>query len=153
MSVQPSSFIALSGLRTSKCVQFLAITYRNTNLGSILLEDGINVTGSFTNSLGSSIPLVDVEFYRTANGQLYDTLHENGNVDGDFSAVVYADDYNLTLTPPVGSNLAPKYIYNLPCYTQTSLGTIVLDTAVSVTGIVLTALSPLPGTLIEATNA
>jgi len=144
----------LSGpVRISKRVHIDLPSSSPINLGSILLEDGINVTGSFTNSLGSSVPLVDVEFYRTANGQLYDTLHENGNVAGDFSAVVYADDYNLTLTPPVGSNLAPKYIYNQACYTQTALGTIVLDTAVSVTGIVLTALSPLPGTLIEATNA
>jgi hypothetical protein len=45
LSVQPSSFIALSGLRTSKCVQFLAATYRNTNLGSILLHFKPDATG------------------------------------------------------------------------------------------------------------
>lgn len=143
----------LSGpTRISKRVSIDLPSSSPINLGTILLEDGINITGSFTDSLGTSIPLVDVEFYRTVNGQLYDTLHENGNAAGDFSAVVYADDYNLTLTPPAGSNLAPKYIYNQSCYAPTTLGTIVLEAAVNVSGIVWSATSPLPNTLIEATN-
>ncbi|MAJ28278.1 hypothetical protein CBD41_02530 [bacterium TMED181] len=123
------------------------------NLGQIILEDGVTVSGSFSDNLGNPVPSVDVEFFLFNTGQAYETLHENGNQAGNFSAAVISNDYNLTFTPNPASGLGAYYIENLECYTPTNLGNIVLSPSATISGAVTSSGTPLAGIQILAADS
>jgi len=144
---------ATGPVRVSKRITLNLPPVNPTSIGEIVLDDGVNVTGSFADSAGSPVPLVDVEFYLSSNGQLYDTLHENGNQSGTFNAVVHENDYNLTFTPNPISGLGPAYIENVPCFSATDLGVITLNASAELTGLVSSNGVPLQGISILAVDA
>ncbi len=139
-------------VRVSKQSQLSIAPVSPVSIGQIILDDGVTVSGSFTDSLGNPVPGVDVEFYMFDTGQIYETLHENGNQAGDFSANVHTNDYNLTFTPPASSGLGPFFMENVECYSARNLGTLVLNPAATLSGSVTSTGVGLDGILITAVD-
>lgn len=141
----------LSGpVRVSRQLQLMIAPVSPVSIGQIILDDGVTVSGSFTDSMGNPVPSVDVEFYLFNTGQIYETLHENGNQAGTFSANVHTNDYNLTFTPPATSGLGPLYLENIDCYSARDLGPLLLSPAATLDGVVTSAGVGLDGIAITA---
>ena len=139
-------------VRVSKQIQVSIAPVSPVSIGQIILDDGVTVSGSFTDSSGNPVPSVDVEFYLFSTGQVYETLHENGNQAGTFSANVHTNDYNLTFTPPVASGLGPFFLMNVECYSARDLGTLVLSPAATLSGSVTSSGVGLEGIQITAVD-
>jgi hypothetical protein len=140
-------------VRVSRRIQLTIAPVSPVNIGQIILEDGVTVSGSFVDGQGNPVPSVDVEFYLFSSGQIYETLHENGNQAGSFSANVPANDYNLTFTPPVTSGLGSLFLENVDCYAATSFGTLVMNPAATLSGVVTSAGMGLEGIQVTATDS
>ncbi|MCA9753376.1 MAG: T9SS type A sorting domain-containing protein [Gemmatimonadetes bacterium] len=117
-----------------------------TNVGTIVLADGLAVTGSARGPGNVALVDVDLDFEDATTNDLIYTPRDNTDALGNFNVLVPEGTYHVTVKSAAGSNLAWKSVYDVPVTGPTSIGTVALSPGVTVTGTVRNgAAQPLPG--------
>ncbi len=106
------------------------------NLGSLLLEQGFQVSGQVTDSAGSPVSGADLNFFDVYTGIKSETVHDNTDVNGNYSVVVPPRTYNVNFIPPAGVPLATVRVPNVVITASRSGFNAVLPDAFAVSGFV-----------------
>ncbi len=107
-----------------------------TDLGQIVLPDGVLLSGRCVDTSGLPVPLVDVEILDPTTGTPYPTVHENADVAGNFSFATDPGIYDLLLVASSNSGLSPHFQSGVVLTSDLDLGDIVMQPGFSLSGIV-----------------
>ncbi|NNE09355.1 MAG: T9SS type A sorting domain-containing protein [Gemmatimonadetes bacterium] len=107
----------------------------NLDLGTIVLEPGLFVSGQVVDQGLSPIENLDFDYEDDLTGDVIFTPRDNTDGSGDFNTAVPAGSYRVVLNPPTGSGLAYKAI-SITVGADTTLGQITMEPGFTLSGIV-----------------
>lgn len=105
-------------------------------LGTTPLAFGDLVTGRVVDANGVGVPGVNIDAFRVSNGNSENIANDGTDANGNFSATIDADVYDLHFYPPrpPTTTHVPKVVHNVVVAGTRNLGTITLEAGVSLSG-------------------
>ncbi len=112
------------------------------DVGSLILEEGVAVSGLVADGSGAIVPGTDLDFIISATGVEIPTAHDNANSSGQFSVQVVPSTYDIAFRPSFVSGLAPLVVPSVAVTTNINLGTVTLPDGTAFTGTILAGGAP-----------
>lgn len=120
------------------------------DLGIITLPQGVIVSGTTQDNMGTPVPDVDLDFILSATQIEIPTAQDNANSMGVFAVPVEPETYDIAFRPPFVTGLAPRVLVNTAVLTATDLGGVVLAPGFALEGNVTDGnLQPVLGVEVE----
>jgi len=108
----------------------------NTNLGDVLIPQGLTITGHVQRTNGNPLANVDVDVEDAATHQSIYVQGDTTDASGNFSILLGAGTYDIDICPSPSLLLVASDFDSLVVSANTNLGTIVLVPGVTLTGTV-----------------
>lgn len=105
-------------------------------LGDVKLGSNHNVYGLVTDTIGTPLNGIDLDFTDQAYNQQVELNNDNTTAAGTFLTQATDGTYTIDFRPPAATPYAPKTIFDVPVTADVNLGTIVLGNAVILSGTV-----------------
>jgi hypothetical protein len=139
------SFLPSTSAFAPAQVTDLAVPASGTvNMGIIVLQAGIPLSGTVQTSTGAPVFLADINVYDQATGQTLFTPGDSTDALGNFAVTVPAGTYRVRARPPGGLILVAEQVENIVVAGPTIVPTFVLQPGVMLTGTVLDSVTLLP---------
>ncbi len=111
----------------------------NTNMGTVALTKGLVLSGTVLGPSSTAVVNADIDV-RTSPGRVSVFIpHDNTDSSGNFSVIVPAGTYELTVEPRPGSNLVGARRKSVAVAANTKLTTITLAAGVTLSGTIANA--------------
>ncbi len=104
----------------------------DTDLGSIMLNDGFMISGVVQDSQGVA-PSVSAEAYFAASGDRVHIPQSNSGLDGSYSFILPAGTFDLKWSPPLGQGTARLIVEDFVVAGDVVFGPVLADSTMSVT--------------------
>lgn len=112
------------------------VTPPSVALGTIVLPEGVVVTGITVDGGANPVPNVDLDFIDSATQVEVPVGQDNANGSGQFAAVVTPGTYDIAFRPQFATGLAPVLIPAVSASTDITLGAVTLPVGFVLSGTV-----------------
>lgn len=114
------------------------------NLGTVTIQQGFQLTGTVTATTGLPVAGTDLNVYDVNTGAKLFTPGDNTNLAGAFDVTVPAGTWRVRFSPPGAALLVAREIQPVSVTGPTSMGTVVLQPGVQLSGVVVNAVTLAP---------
>jgi len=125
----------------------------DTNIGDVVLQPGLFVTGTLLNSLGGPVVGADLDFTHFATGEQALTLSDNSDASGNFSVVVAAGTWDIEVCPAAGQALVGREFSGVPIATDASVGIHTLLDGIALFGTIFDGGLPAAGVDVDVNDS
>ena len=115
-----------------------------TTLPTVLLPDGVVVSGRTVTASRSPLSGIDLDFFIAGTTTKIYTPHDNSDATGRFSVVVVPGTYDVRFHPPSTTTYAAKRLKGIAVSGDLSLGDVAIEQGLVVTGTVTEQATGLP---------
>lgn len=106
------------------------------DMGTLVLEDGIAITGKVVDDAGDPIAGVDLDLALSATGAAVVTTRDDTDANGDFLVIVAPDTYDLFFRPAFSTGKAPALLGDVDASESTDVGEVTLEDGYALSGTV-----------------
>lgn len=108
-----------------------------TNLGTLVMQPGLAISGVVTNPSGGPQIGVDIDVVDQSTGQELFTPNDGTNALGQFSVIVPAGVHTVRFTPPTATTFAAEQRTDVVVNAATSVGTVMFRDGILLSGTVV----------------
>jgi len=112
----------------------------DTVLPTVVLQPGLQVSGTVVDSLGMPVPNMDLDFFDASTGAFVYTIRDHTDGSGAYSTFVGQGSYNIHFIPPPDSNFVAQKLINVSVTADITLPDVILETGAVITGFVVDTL-------------